>query len=245
MKSRLRKSISGTTLALLLLAAASIPFSVRAQQPSAIPQSQGASHEPASASPQEKGKLKAPMDENAGEPDSLRRSPAVLWFARKTGMTPNQAYWTAVGVNFAVVFFLIVLLIRKKLPGYFGARTTAIQKGIEEARKMSEEARARLTEVEGRLSRLGADIAAMRGEAEENAKAEERRITQSSEEERQRIVASAQQEIDMAANAARRDLKAYAGELAIDLAEKKIRVTQQTDEDLVREFTTRLGKDGQ
>jgi len=49
----------------------------------------------------------------------------------------------------------------------------------------------------------------------------------------------------MAANAARRDLKAYAGELAIDLAGKKIRVTPQTDEALVREFTTRLGKDGQ
>jgi len=185
------------------------------------------------------------MDENAGEPDSLRRSPAVLWLARKTGMTPNQAYWTAVGVNFAVVFFLIVLLISKKLPGYFSTRTAVIQKGIEEARKMSEEARARLTEVEGRLSRLGADIAAMRSEAEENAKAEERRIAQSSEEERQRIVSSAQQEIDMAANAARRDLKAYAGELAIDLAGKKIRVTPQTDEALVREFTTRLGKDGQ
>jgi len=190
-KSRLRKSIPSALLALLLFAPLSISLPARAQQPSSIPQAQGPGHEPASALSQDKGK-KAPMDENAGEPDSLRRSPAVLWLARKTGMTPNQAYWTAVGVNFAVVFFLIVLLISKKLPGYFSTRTAAIQKGIEEARKMSEEARARLTEVEGRLSRLGADIAAMRSEAEENAKAEERRIAQSSEEERQRIVSSAQ-----------------------------------------------------
>jgi F-type H+-transporting ATPase subunit b len=85
----------------------------------------------------------------------------------------------------------------------------------------------------------------MRSEAEENARTEERRIQQSSEDERQRIVSSAQQEIDMAANAARRDLKSYAAELAIDLAEKKIRINQQTDEALVREFTTRMGKDGQ
>ena len=59
------------------------------------------------------------------------------------------------------------------LPGYFKGRTSTIQKGIEEARKMSEDARRRLAEVESRLSRLDADIAAMRREADENAKAED------------------------------------------------------------------------
>lgn len=247
MKFRLAKSIFNVVLAILLFTPLFVP-AVRAQEtskPPATPQAQAPGHEPAAGASQEKGKLKSPLDENAGEPDSLRRSPTVLWLARKTGMTPNQAYWTAVGINFAVVFFLIALLMRKKLPGYFSGRTTAIQKGIEEARKMSEEARARLTEVEGRLSRLDADIAAMRSEADENAKAEEQRIQQSSEEERRRIVSSAEQEISMAANAARRDLKSYAGELAINLAEKKIHVNQHADEALVREFTARLGKDGQ
>jgi F-type H+-transporting ATPase subunit b len=245
MRSRLLKSISTAALALLLFTPMRTPFSAQAQETPPTPQAQGHDREPAAGQSPEKGKLKAPMDENAGEPDSLRRSPTVLWLARKTGMTPNQAYWTAVGVNFAIVFFLIALLMRKKLPGYFSGRTAAIQKGIEEARKMSEEARTRLAEVEGRLARLDADIAAMRSEAEENARTEERRIQESSEEERRRIVSSSQQEIDMAASAARRDLKAYAAELAIDLAEKKIRVNEKTDEALVREFTTRLGKDGQ
>jgi F-type H+-transporting ATPase subunit b len=245
--SRLPKTIFTRLFTLLLFAAicpSSFAHAQESSRPAATPSAQATGHEPAPASSQEKDK-KAPMDENAGEPDSLRRSPAVLWLARKTGMTPNQAYWTAVGVNFAVVFFLIALLITKKLPGYFTGRTTAIQKGIEEARKMSEEARSRLSEVEGRLSRLDAEIGAMRTEAEENARAEERRIESAGEEERRRIVSSAEQEISMAANAARRDLKAYAAELAIDLAEKKIRVDQHADEALVREFTARLGKDGQ
>lgn len=243
MASRLPKSILAGVFTLLLFAAICSPSLAHAQETSQ-PSAQAPGHEPASASPQEKGK-KAPMDENAGEPDSLRRSPAVLWLARVTGMTPNQAYWTAVGINFAIVFLLIAVLIKKKLPGFFSGRTAAIQKGIEEARKMSEEARTRLSEVEGRLSRLDAEIAAMRSEAEENAKAEERRIESAGEEERRRIVSSSEQEISMAANAARRDLKSYAAELAIDLAEKKIRVDQHADEALVREFTTRLGKDGQ
>jgi F-type H+-transporting ATPase subunit b len=237
MKSRLRTSIPSAVLALLLLAPLSIPAPARAQEPAATPQ---AAREPAPATGEVKGEEKGGEESNP-----VRNSPAVTWISKKTGLSQDGAYWLCIGINFAAVFLFIVYMLRKKLPGYFNSRTAAIQKGIEEARKMSEEARARLTEVEGRLSRLDADIAAMRGEAEDNAKAEERRIAQSSEEERQRIVSSAQQEIDMAANAARRDLKAYAGELAIDLAEKKIRVSAQADEELVREFTTRLGKDGQ
>jgi F-type H+-transporting ATPase subunit b len=239
-KFRFSKAIFSAFFALLLCAPVCVPLLARAQEGSAMPQAQAPGREPAPATGQVKDREKGGEESNP-----VRDSAAVKWISKKTGLTQDSAYWLCIGINFAVVVFFIVYMLRKKLPGYFSSRTAAIQKGIEEARKMSEEARARLTEVEGRLSRLGADIAAMRSEAEENARAEERRIQQSSEEERQRIVSSAQQEIDMAANAARRDLKAYAGELAINLAEKKIRVNEQTDERLVREFTTRLGRDGQ
>ena len=57
-------------------------------------------------------------------------------------------------------------------------------------------------------------------------------------------MASAEQEIAAATNSARRELKAYAAELAVELAEKKIRVGQEADRELVRAFTSRLGKDG-
>ncbi len=165
--------------------------------------------------------------EKGGEADAIRNAPAVKWIARHTGLTNNGAYWLCIGLNFAVIFFAIAGLLRKILPGYFKGRTTTIQKGIEEARKMSEDARRRLAEVEGRLSRLDADIAAMQREADENAKAEEQRLLAAGEEERRRIVASAEQEIEMAANTARRELKAYVAELAVQLAEKKIRVSQR------------------
>lgn len=182
--------------------------------------------------------------EQGGEADAIRHSPSVKWIARHTGLTTDQAYWLCFILNFAVIFFFMARLMRKKLPGYFGRRTSAIQKGIEEARKMSEDARRRLADVEGRLSRLDAEIAAMQREADENAKAEEQRIAAAGEEERKRIVASAEQEIEMAANSARRELKSYVAELAIELAEKKVRVNKDTDEALVRAFTAQLGKDG-
>jgi F-type H+-transporting ATPase subunit b len=178
------------------------------------------------------------------EADAIRNAPAVKWIARHTGLTNDGAYWLCIGLNFAVIFFAMAGLMRKILPGFFKGRTSTIQQGIEEARKMSEDARRRLAEVEGRLSRLDSDIAAMQREADENAKAEEQRLLAAGEEERRRIVTSAEQEIEMAANTARRELKAYVAELAVQLAEKKIRVSNDTDQALVRAFTAQMGKDG-
>jgi len=244
MLSRISKLLFAALFAIFLGAAISLSPQAGAQE-SQKPATSATPHEsgtdPALATAEIK---QEDHQQNKGEQDWFRKSPSVLWLARKTGMSNAAAYWVAVVLNFAIVFILLALAMRKSLPGYFRGRTSAIQKGIEEARKMSEEARRRLSEVEGRLSRLDGEIARMRSEAEENGRAEERRLQESGEEERKRIVTSAQQEIDMAANAARRELKSYAAELAVDLAEKKIRVDQNKDEALVREFTAGLGKDG-
>ena len=227
-----------------LLGIAIAPAGVMRAQESTKPAS-SATAEPAAKAEHQSEKAEGQEKvKEGGEADAIRHSPTVKWIARHTGLTDNQAYWVCIGLNFAVIFFAIAGLMRKKLPGFFSGRTAAIQKGIEEARKMSEDARRRLADVEGRLSRLDAEIAAMRSEAEENAKAEEQRILAAGEEERKRIVASAEQEIEMAANSARRELKSYVGELAIELAEKKIRVNKDIDEALVRAFTAQLGKDG-
>jgi F-type H+-transporting ATPase subunit b len=178
------------------------------------------------------------------ETDAMRNSPMVRWIAKQTGLSNNAAYWLCVLLNFGIVFFSLAFLLRKRLPGLFRSRTALIQQRLEEARKTSEEARKRLNEVEGRLARLDVEITEMRREADENAQAEEKRVRAAVAEERRRIVESAEQEIAMAANTARRDLKAYAAELAVRLAEKKIKVAKDTDQSLVREFTAHLGKDG-
>ena len=217
--------------------------SVRAQEtpnPASTSAPQGQA-KPAQSSPKQEGEQQL---EQGGEADAIRNAPAIKFIARHTGLTRNQAYWLCFGLNFAIIFLVIAGLLRKILPGYFRGRTSTIQKGIEEARKMSEDARRRLAEVEGRLSRLDAEIAEMRREADENAKAEEQRLLAAGEEERRRIVASAEQEIGMAASTARRELKAYVTELAVQLAEKKIRVSNDIDEALVRAFTAQMGKDG-
>jgi F-type H+-transporting ATPase subunit b len=210
------------------------------QNPSSSPTNADASGRKAQPSPAAEGKEAKETDEN----EAIRHSSPVRFIARITGLSLDQAYWLCVLINFAIVFVSVAWALRKKLPGVFKSRTDAIQQRIEEARKTSEEARRRLGEVEGRLARLDVEITEMRREAEENARAQDKRIQVGTEEESRRIVVAAEQEIAIAANAARRELKAYSAELAVQLAEKKIKVGKDTDQALVREFTSQLGKDG-
>lgn len=237
-----RRNWVKAVLALVLFAVIVPGRAVVAQQtPETDPKAEQAVDKSVAQAEKEKGKQE---EKEGGAADAIRHSPSIHWLAKTTGLSDDQVYWISIGLNFAIIFFAMAWLLRKNLPGYFQGRTSLIQKGIEEARKASEEARQRLNDVEGRLSRLDSEIAAMQREAEENAKAEEQRVQAAGEEERRRIVASAEQEIEMSANAARRELKSYVAELAIELAEKKIRVNKDTDEALVRAFTTQMGKDG-
>ncbi len=183
----------------------------------------------------------------AGEEDEnaqFRESPSVQLVARWTGTSLATAYWMCVGLNFAVVAALIFVGMKKALPAAFRDRTASIQKAMEEARKASQEANRRLGEIEGRLARLDQEIAGLRTAAEQEARREEERIQAVAEEDRKKVVQGAEQEIAAAARSARSQLKAYAAELAVGLAEQKIKVGTEEDRELVRSFAERLGKDG-
>ena len=229
-----------TCLMFALVLPSALPFTLLHAQEAQSSASATAASNPGAG---EESKQESKAKESSGE-DEIRNSPAVGWIAKHTGLSLAQAYWLCVILNFSIVAVALFSFARKKLPVMFRNRTELIQKQIEDARKTSEEAGRRLGDVEGRLSRLDAEISEMRREAQENANAEERRILASVEEERKRIVSASEQEIGVIANAARRDLKTFAGALAVELAEKKIRVGKEVDQTLVRDFTAQLGKDG-
>ncbi len=185
--------------------------------------------------------------EAAGEDDEtaqFKQSASVVWLSKFTGGNLQHAYWLAVLLNFAVIAGVMIWAARKYLPGAFRARTTGIQRAMEEARRASEDANRRLSEIESRLSRLGDEIAGMKAAGEKDLAAEEARIKAAADEDARKIVESAEQEISAAAKAARRDLTAYAADLAVSLAKKQIHVDASTDSSLVRSFADRLGGEG-
>jgi F-type H+-transporting ATPase subunit b len=182
--------------------------------------------------------------EAAGEEDEtsqFKQSSAVRMLSKLTGGNLQHAYWLAVLINFGVIAVVILWAGKKFLPGAFRARTAAIQKAMEEARRASEDANRRLGDIESRLSRLDEEIAAMKAAGEADLAAEEARIKAAAEEDARKIVESAEQEIAAAAKSARRDLTNYAADLAISLAKKQIHVDANTDSSLVRTFADRLG----
>ena len=164
--------------------------------------------------------------------------------ARLTGLSIDHAYLLCVLLNFAMVAGVVFWAAKKNLPGMFRNRTAGIQKAIQEARKASEDANRRLADIESRLSRLDTEIGTMRTAAEKEAAAEEVRIKAAAEEDAKRIVESAEQEIAAATKAARRELTAYAADLAVTLATRQIHVDSPTDQSLIRNFARGLGDNG-
>jgi F-type H+-transporting ATPase subunit b len=182
-----------------------------------------------------------------GEKDEeaqFKESASVKKLAGWLGLTVTQAFWLSTLLNFAVIAGLIIFAMKSGLPKMFRERTAAIQKGIEEARKASAESAAKLQDIESRLAKLDQDIASMKIQAEQDADAEDKRLRAATDEEKKKIIASSEQEITAASNVARRELKQYAAELAIALAEKRISVDEAADKNLVREFAAQLDAKG-
>jgi F-type H+-transporting ATPase subunit b len=164
--------------------------------------------------------------------------------SRKIGLSPEAGYWVFICINFAIVAGFIYWASRTNLAQAFRHRTAVIQKGMEEARLASLEANARLEKVQQLLAKMDTEVESIHRSAEADFAGEEQRIRQAAEEDARRVIETAQAEIDSSAKSARRELKSYAADLAVELARKKIEVDPQTDAALMRGFLGELGKDG-
>ena len=245
------------SLAGLVFCLCSLPL--LAQQAAQSPSDQAATSQPSQqpsvprkASPpnfekeiaQNERQLATESREAAGENDeeAFKHSPSVQAIARHLGIGVEAAYWILIVLNFAIVAALIVWFWRSKVPAAFRNRTESILKSMETARQASEDANRRLKDVEGRLARLDSEIAQMKSAADAATQVEESRIREALEEDKKKIIESAEQEIDAAARAARAQLKSFAAELAVGLAEKQIRIDPNTDQALVRGFGKQLSE---
>lgn len=144
--------------------------------------------------------------------------------------------------NFLVLAGGIGYLAGKNAGPFFAARGKQIRKDIVEAEEARKDAETRAAAVDRRLANLEAEIAALREESGREAQAESERLAKHTAAEIAKIQAHAEQEISAAGKAARMDLKRYAAELAISLAERKIRgrMTPGAQDALVRGFVRDL-----
>lgn len=165
-------------------------------------------------------------DKNATDPEKVELR------AKHIEETARVFEW----INSAIILLCIIIPLAKFLPKVIRKRRITLSHNLEAARKTSADANARLSAVEAQLSRLDEEIAKIRAQVEQESKQDEARIKASIEEERERIVASAEQEITAAAAHARRGLRHFAADLAIDQAAKQLVLTPETDRALIAEF---------
>lgn len=144
--------------------------------------------------------------------------------------------------NFVIMAGALGYLIVKSAGPFFAARSQKIREEMIQGEEAREEAERRSAEVDRRLANLEADIAGLRASSQQEKEHEVERMRQRTAAEMDKIRAHAEQEIAAAGKTARAELKRYSAELALGLAERKLRarMNAETQDELVGGFVHEL-----
>jgi F-type H+-transporting ATPase subunit b len=191
----------------------------------------------------------------------MRRSALVLYLALALGSLAPRVAFAQEGTpaheleeskgdpwiwwkwaNFLILAGGLGYLVGKSAPAFFRSRTEEIQRGIQEASQVRREAEARAAAIERRMAGLQSEIESIRANAHAEMHAEGERIRHETEQQVRRIQDQAQQELASLSKLAREELKTYAGSLALDMAEQRIRgrLDEGTQHRLVQVFVRDL-----
>jgi F-type H+-transporting ATPase subunit b len=188
---------------------------------------------------------KPALSEEEKQNEAFRlEGPVVKWTAK----TFNVPIGTAANIyeilNFLIIALAVGIPLLRWLPKFLRNRKAKLRGDIESARKVTEDANARLSAVEAKLASLDDEIRKFRAEVEAESLDDEKRIKASLGEESARIVEAAEQEIGMAAAQARRGLRSFAADLAVEQAAKQMVLTPETDRALIAEFVGDVVRNG-
>lgn len=148
--------------------------------------------------------------------------------------------------NLLVFMGLLFYFLRRPLSESLVARREAIRRELARAQEERTAALAKLEEVGARLAHLDSELEAIRAQAQKEAAEERERIARSTEEEMRKLREHAQREIEGAGKAARQELRRYAAEQSVRLAEELIRrdIRSEDDARLMGDYVEGLGGAG-
>ena len=134
-------------------------------------------------------------------------------------------------LNLLIFVGVFIYILRRPVGEAMRARREGIRRDLMRAQEERNAALAKLEEVEARLARLDAEVATVREQSEREAAEERERIKKATEEETRKLRAQAQREIESAGKAARQELREFAAEQSVRLAEEMIRRDIQPEDD--------------
>jgi F-type H+-transporting ATPase subunit b len=163
---------------------------------------------------------------------------SALCFAQEKGAEQGEDLTMWRWANFAILAIGLGYLLVKNLPPFFTGRSASIKKEIAESQKLKLESEQRAAAILKRVSALGADIEAFRVQSRAEMEREGQRIREESAAHIRKLNEQAQSEIESAGKTARRELRAFAADLSLDLAAQRIRtrLDEGTEAGLVDRF---------
>lgn len=228
-------------IALAFSSLALAPFRAAAQSQAATP---GATVPTSTPTTQPSGSADSKAQPSQEEQEqAFLHAPIVQSLARVLHLNIETTIVLLLGINFAIIFFGIVIPLSRVMPKLFRKRSENLSHDLQTAREATTDAQSRLSAVEAKLAGLGEEMQKFRAQVEQDSLEDEKRIKASLSEESARIVAAAEQEINVAAAQVRRGLRDFAADLAIEQASKQLSFTPETDRALIAEFVAGVSAD--
>ena len=155
---------------------------------------------------------------------------------------PGLELWKFINLSIFVV--VMVYLLRRPLSDAFRSRREGIRRDLLKAQEERDQALAKLAEVESRLARLDSEVATIQEQSKAEAEAERQRIARDTEAEILKLQELAQREIESAGKVARQELRRFAAQQSVKLAEEIIRRDMRLEDDarLIRLNVEELGR---
>jgi F-type H+-transporting ATPase subunit b len=153
----------------------------------------------------------------------------------------REYLWPA--INFLVLVFLLVYMSKKMdVKGYFKRRTELIEQSLNEARQAKELAQKALAQVEERLKVKDTEIEEIIASAKISGEKEKERLIEEGEKMKERILEQAKSNIDFEVRQAKSSIRDEAVEVAMELAEKKLRdkLTKEEQMKLLEESVAKI-----
>jgi F0F1-type ATP synthase membrane subunit b/b' len=154
---------------------------------------------------------------------------------------PGAELWKF--VNLAIFVLLLVFVLRRRLTSAFQDRREDIRRELTLAQQERDAAVAKLKEVEELLATLDAEVARIQEQSRREVAEERERIARETESEIAKLGEQAHREIESAGKVAKHELRRFAAEQSVRLAEEIIRreMTPEDDARLIRRNIEELG----
>ena len=162
--------------------------------------------------------------------------------AEETGHAGEWKEWLWKILNFAILVAILVKFARKPLREFLSKRTEIIERSLREAQEARQLAEKALAEVQERLKLKDKEMEEILARTRLSAEKEQNLLIQQGEQMKEKILEQARDNIDYELRLAKEAIKAEAVEVAMELAEKKLKdkLTKEKQVRLIEESLRRM-----